>query len=481
MLLPYKIYIPQSLDGKLTPAQEYFVSLLRSKSASISEPGKNFRPLSSKILRRTLGKNYMKEEIQPLLDSGVLDRRNHIKEIRCRNYALQKPFSSEPVVIKYLSPIIFLKQLEYFRALEKRLDVVESSILSSVRNIRFIPGFNRRVLSKFRKKKAKQKILVEMLQDGNVYFHVDRNDGRIHHLVLTLKSKYRKDMYFTHDNTMYPLYGVDCKNSQPLLFCGVLETHVSALPGLSQEIEVLRAWCEQGVFYDKIFQLMCENPLFRFSNKEFVVVRQRFKKDFFKRIFFCSNDSTKKSSYRTMLKDHFPNTLKILEMEKELDYRLLSMKLRSLESKIWIKGISSRFQKLHPGVPFITVHDSIYTLPDFIDPLQKIVIEVYKEHGFNPSIAFERRTNVNVGPAPGDDRYTSLNLTNDIFTRLELAINILLKCNQRVTVSDISKLLKVSDNWIYKNISTSQKARISRVSGIRMRTGAQNILLHNIH
>lgn len=316
-----------------------------------------------------------------------------------------------------------------------------------------------------------------MLQDGDVYFHVDRNDGRIHHLVLNLKSKYRKDMYFTYNNIMYPLNGVDCKNSQPLLFCGVLETHVDELPGLSQEIKVLRTWCEQGVFYDKIFQLMCENPLFRFSTKEFVVVRQRFKKDFFKRIFFCKNESTKNSSYRKMLEDHFPNTLKILEKEKEVDYKLLSKKLRSLESKIWVKGISSSFQKLHPGVPFITIHDSIYTLPDFIDSLQRIVLEVYKEYGFNPSIAIEKRTNVNEGPAPVDNRYTSLNLTNDIFTRLELAINILLKCNQRVTVSDISKLLKVSDNWIYKNISASQKARISRVSGIRINNRTKKYII----
>jgi hypothetical protein len=115
--------------------------------------------------------------------------------------------------------------------------------------------------------------------------------------------------------------------------------------------------------------------------------RAEFKKTFFGGVFFCKNKPVTKQA--RLFQAHFPSVYDVICDLKSNDYRRLAHVLQRTESSLIINRIARRCMGELPGVCVVTVHDSVLTTPDGIDPVGTVMTQEFRRVGLDPTIRAE--------------------------------------------------------------------------------------------
>jgi len=78
----------------------------------------------------------------------------------------------------------------------------------------------------------------------------------------------------------------------------------------------------------------------------------------------------------------------VLKLIKQIDYKNASAILQRIESNLVVSTVSKSL--VGQGVPIITIHDCIFTTPDYVDLVKwELQNELLKIAGFKPQVRIE--------------------------------------------------------------------------------------------
>lgn len=257
---------------------------------------------------------------------------------------------------------------------------------------------------------------VSAIRSKNIRFisHQD-TDKRLHTNITNLKSVLRQFLYYKNKK----LVNIDLKNSQIYFLAMLLltikhkkvievrNTNVNIiLHELSETIDMIELQrfvdcAVNGVFYQVLGQeLIIENGFNKlYEKRKFDVKRKRMiyeiydnPKELMKPItfelLFSSNDTSSKE--KDWFYEKFPTISNVLMKIKEIDYRKLALLLQNIESDIILNKVTKFISKQYPYVFMLTIHDSIMTLPEHANIVQKVIIDVTLElFGYSPKLSIE--------------------------------------------------------------------------------------------
>jgi len=178
--------------------------------------------------------------------------------------------------------------------------------------------------------------------EKDIYFTNNNASGRLYNSFTGIKRDYRQ---FIHEKgTDDVLDHLDLSNSQPFLLNYYLMQHYGVTP--PKDVLDYINLTSTGQLYEYIQDEV--NP----SNLK----RDDLKKSIMKDLFF------KATHYSTELEKafqmHFPSVYYLIQSMKQKDYRLFSIELQRLESKLFVHLIGDNLRK--DNIYFLTVHDSVY-------------------------------------------------------------------------------------------------------------------------
>src|SRR5215469_190006 len=236
------------------------------------------------------------------------------------------------------------------------------------------------------------------LVDRDFYFVSDIS-GRVHNNVVNLASEFRQFLSIKKSG----LVCLDIANSQPLFFSIYLLNDLyscSSLPPISSLHNVPEKWrnrvyyhllsarnqlpqdvqdyvklTEQGRLYDYLMEKM------RVRYKS----RQVFKRRFFEQVFYCK-PSEYKAQMREAFKTLFPNVHRAIEDLKAVDYKNAPLTLQRQEAQFVIHGVCRRMFEEHPEAPVLTIHDSVFTPPEWVGQVEEIMNEEFLRLGVRSTL-----------------------------------------------------------------------------------------------
>lgn len=113
----------------------------------------------------------------------------------------------------------------------------------------------------------------------------------------------------------------------------------------------------------------------------------KFKKSFFGGVFFCKNRPVTKQP--RLFQSHFPSVYNVILDVKANDFRRLAHVLQRTESSLIINRIARRCMDELPGVCVVTIHDSVLTTTDGVEPVRQIIAQEFRRVGLDPTIRVE--------------------------------------------------------------------------------------------
>jgi len=190
-----------------------------------------------------------------------------------------------------------------------------------------------------------------------------------------------------------PLVELDVANAQPLVFAALLRLptlcttyvgdaqHIGRAPGpgpglvlgallegCGGEVAGFGGLCERGELYEF---LLARGP---FGDRETV------KRLLYRDVFF---DRPRHIGPLTEVSEHtWPGVFRAVQtLKRDFGYKVLARMLQRLESKIMIDGVCGRLIRDLPGLPFLTVHDSVLVRVDSGESVRQVIVEEFQRHG----------------------------------------------------------------------------------------------------
>lgn len=179
-----------------------------------------------------------------------------------------------------------------------------------------------------------------------------------------------------------PFKGLDIRNSQPLL-AGTLikKDYYGVNKELDNEIDDYIRLCEEGLFYEEFMD--DEN-----------VDRTKFKKQFFRDVFFSRNPKKRLTNLRKKFILRFPNiheVIKEIKGDVEDSYKQFAVNLQRFESEIIFDGVNVPL--LRDGYGCFNIYDSIVSHSDeVLEKARVLIYNEFKKYGVRPTINIEDYT-----------------------------------------------------------------------------------------
>jgi hypothetical protein len=326
--------------------------------------------------------------------------------------------------------------MEEERRREALMEPVHHHLLGFLRDLTVIESMTRRFTCKAhrelkRKKDGRRRVnrqlvakrAIAAIQAG-IFRLVPDDYGRTHSNVTNIKREIRAALRYRGE----PLSEVDVANAQPLilaLVCAGLHTsrvdlgwcmplglkvpEHSGEPGVPADhsegasrigerlavppgflfrdrplpgdlADFLRA-CEAGAFWAAladVWRLDIDDP----------AAKERLKTLCFKLALFGSTRKPHSKLYRPWraFYDRWPTVGRMLVEMKEPDRGIPARFSQRIESTIMIRGVCERLMVEHPGVPAITIHDSIMTTAENVGTVRALIREEFARFGVVPTI-----------------------------------------------------------------------------------------------
>lgn len=302
--------------------------------------------LSSQILKKTYGRNY-RHYLGFLVGRGALRMvSDYSAGNRCRLYEVP-PGVLGGGMARYLNTD---GELVLKRAI-RRHDLNDRNLIGTAMKMRLVDNLRRAsidydsalsMLSDIDDPRTLNKNVhsIESIKDGNLFWHFD-DYGRFHSNFTVIRSSVRKECLRIDGE---PTLEVDIPNSQPLFFSWLARSHGGADPD------------ELGRFSDiALGGRLYEHLSDRFGPS---VTRSQVKKIVYRALFGRGGPTCHSTG---MLSSVFPSMVAFASAYKRSrgDYRILAHDLQRAESDFVYNSVLAMVVDARPGMPFLTVHDSI--------------------------------------------------------------------------------------------------------------------------
>lgn len=376
--------------------------------------------LKSELLRKYIGDKFSKKIIIQLKKSGIIDViDNYEVGKNSKSYRLSKKYSTSGIEKVDFDSKKAKKYIEkHENEMQRRLNQSDKNaifheLLDNVKQIEidfFEANKNSNELfekGEFESLHAKgcHDYYIESIANGDVFFSESNITGRVYHSICNCNRAIRKFLNYKGQK----LFQVDLANSQPVLFCPMIQDFVKINWG-KYCIKIDRERVNKGrriiniyntpyveSFYPsdvlKYIELTKEGKFYEFLMNEFKIPieeREEFKIIFFKQIFYSKIVAQKKYKNSILFQKLFPTVYDAILWYKRNNHADLSIKLQKAESDIVINGVCKRLISEYPegGKPFfIPIHDALISIK--MD-LEKIYIvmeqEMAKALGFIPTL-----------------------------------------------------------------------------------------------
>ena len=132
--------------------------------------------------------------------------------------------------------------------------------------------------------------------------------------------------------------------------------------------------CEQGKLYATFDEQMeiLEMPL-----------RHWLKQEAFEVIY---GPNRKKTRLKSIFEELFPGVAEVIRVHKRKDYRFLPRLLQNIEANFVINTVCRRIMTEMPDTPMFTIHDSVLTTRQFVEPVRRIMFEEFARLGLTPTL-----------------------------------------------------------------------------------------------
>ncbi len=204
----------------------------------------------------------------------------------------------------------------------------------------------------------------------DIYFSCNSASGRLYNNFTGIKRDLREYIYV--QNTTAKLHHLDLSNSQPFLLNYYLMKYFGVNP--PQDVLDYINLTSTGQLYEYIQVEV--NP----SN----LSRDDLKKSIMKDLFFKATHYT--TELEKAFQMHFPNVYNLIQAMKQKDYRLFSIELQRLESTLFVHLIGDKLRK--DTIYFLTVHDSVYFLPQNQSDVRNAVLSECKRLKLTPHLKY---------------------------------------------------------------------------------------------
>ena len=361
--------------------------------------------LNKKKLERFIGSRYTTNIINQLIQSGIIERDTSYQvNVRSMSYRLTETYRNSPInhieitgskTLNYerknkeyrrtqrsfLMKDKTLQQLHY-NAREVNIDIAGAG---SFINEHYANGtLSLGQLNSY-------KYTIDTIGTDEMKNDYKRNDktGRIYHGVANCPRDLRGFLSYNGE----PLYQVDISNSQPLLFCPLIDRYISAtkIPEFTCTNQIysnilhsyylllpssISSYISSPyvltITYPQDVRLYCEltskGKFYEYLMREIgipEIERDQFKTKFFERIFYSRLPKKREYRYSQKFKVLFPTVYKAVMWYKKKDHKDLPIELQRVESDVVIKGVCNRL--VLENAPnrrpfFVTVHDSVVCL-----------------------------------------------------------------------------------------------------------------------
>lgn len=241
---------------------------------------------------------------------------------------------------------------------------------------------------------AKTSRSLKKFDSGNRSGWFDHSIRRFHWFGTYTNKEFRRFLLFNGKR----LVELDFANFQPLLQCGMflqdLWDNNALMMEISDEIvNSCRAIARSDRYNDELEQyrlLTQEGRLYHWYEKEceLKMSYDELKECVLKSI-YSSNESRNGNvcKLRRVQYSHFPTLYYLCWLIKKENYKNLARLLQRMETTIMYQHIVYSIFETYPQIPIYTIHDSILTTEEFIEPVYDIMtIEIQNNLNINPLI-----------------------------------------------------------------------------------------------
>jgi|GEM_PF-4332657 len=254
---------------------------------------------------------------------------------------------------------------------------------------------------------------VNAIRDKNIRFICHSSDKRLHTNITNLKSFLRQFLYYKNKK----LVNVDLKNSQIYFLAMLLllikhnkeiiidnNTIILHIPSESIDATELKRFVDltiQGNFYPVLGQELIDEVGYNntYEKRKFNSKKKMLQCDFYDNpkllmkpiifeVLFSRNETT--SNEKKWFSKKFPTICAVLMKIKEVDYKKLAILLQNFESDVILNKVIKHISKNHPNIFMLTIHDSIMTLPEHANIVQKAIVDITRDSfGYSPKLSIE--------------------------------------------------------------------------------------------
>lgn len=239
----------------------------------------------------------------------------------------------------------------------------------------------------------------------------DKTSGRYHSNLTNLKSEFRKCFNFKGEK----LIQIDIKNSQLFLMTAIMKEEFWK-EGVNK-LEYYKKY-RKGVNYIMLGLSPVSPMPTDLQTFLDLVAKGGMYEDFMKKILqhngkSLTRDQVKRTVLRTAYSSNqwrgarekypaydaadkelfikfYPTVYKVMEVIKQKDKEALAILLQNIESYLIIDVCCKRISKEEPDCPIFTIHDSISTIPEYVDYVKSVILEEFEKFvGEQPSLKTE--------------------------------------------------------------------------------------------
>lgn len=369
-------FLPESLDElskvdffefkskKLKSA--YVIDIVHSLLLKFFFKKDNNFTLSSIVLKSNYGK-YYNYYIDYLLEKEIIYLiKNYSVGTKSRQFQLSRNVIENKIVRYRNKDKVILKKRE------KKLNLNDKNKINAVLKLKLVENLNRATIdyeqsiffinSIISDKDTYNRNLysIDCINNKYIFWHFD-DYGRFHTNFTILKSFIRKNCLMLDGQQVSE---VDIANSQPLFLLKIIESSYTKCK--SSELEQFRELVLNGQIYDFLRESIPH------------LTREEIKPMVY-HVLFGPNKRNKADS---LFKKHFPSIYNfIIDFKKEKgDYRQLSYELQKAESEFIYNRVLVDFSSRFPGVPFLTVHDSIIIQKSYANECKDVFSYHFNEY-----------------------------------------------------------------------------------------------------
>lgn len=434
----FNISLPTSLYDEVkssiethAPSFEYeiegFYGILWDITTGLVNHNNRMVPLSSVILQQKYGKHY-RNMLDYMLIKDIIIENNQYNEGKCRTYGIKTKLNISSINDMTTIPIDldsnYGKYVKKRHNHEQKLAKGKQSHIRELRNAFYKIKYNDTgALAELENNKNllsnEQFIAIydDILSFNNknlMYFKRNDCNYRIDNNLTSLKSCLKK--YIISD---IPLYQLDLKNSQPVLFNIILDIISKLINDNLDEDETYYTLCYKNKYIKETISLIYqwikkdskwvdilkkEIPLYKenTSNGKWYnhladIYNKHYHTDVFTRdiskslwmaLAYSGNYSEKYNKSKVAFEKEYKGIGKLLRKFKQKEYNQLAIFLQQIESKIFIDGIAKKL--CERGIVPFTIHDSIIVNENQLEETRDVMIEVLRQNlGFTPIIDTE--------------------------------------------------------------------------------------------